>query len=231
MLGVAVAGDKVAAAAVAVACIAARELVLRRHPERRGPPGPRRRPGAAMAVGIDVDRHFAIAWALAGALSGAGGRALDVDLRRRVQRGAGRAQGVPHRHHRRPRQHRRHHRRRPRGGGARERGRGLRGSAASAGGFSTIAPPTWSSSPCSSSGRRGCSAGRRWSACSVASPAISAAAARRGAGVPAPLPRAWLRAIRGIDAVEAPEQAGPDERAPAAARPGGRRDARVGAGR
>ena len=68
--GVLISADKLTAAAIAVACIAGVMLVLRRPPGPAWPSGPSPDdPGAAMAVGIDVDRHFAIAWALAGALS------------------------------------------------------------------------------------------------------------------------------------------------------------------
>jgi branched-chain amino acid transport system permease protein len=66
--GVAVAGDKAAAAAIAAACIAGvawlfgatrTGVALRALADDQG---------AAMAVGIDVNRHFALTWALAAAL-------------------------------------------------------------------------------------------------------------------------------------------------------------------
>jgi branched-chain amino acid transport system permease protein len=69
VMGIAVAGDKLAAAAVAAACIAGVNwffgatrtgVALRALADD---------PGAAMAVGIDANHHFAVAWALAGALA------------------------------------------------------------------------------------------------------------------------------------------------------------------
>ncbi len=68
MGGLAIAADKVAAAAIAAVCIAGvtwffaatrTGVALRALADDQG---------AAMAVGIDVNRHFALTWALAGAL-------------------------------------------------------------------------------------------------------------------------------------------------------------------
>ena len=76
----------------------------------------------AMAMGIDVERYFGVAWAMTGIVSALGGDPLGQPARRRHQPGAGRLQGVPggdpgrsrldsRRDHRRPdRRRRREHR-------------------------------------------------------------------------------------------------------------------------
>ena len=48
----------------------------------------------AMAMGINVQRYFALAWALAGIVSALGRHGLGGDARRRQPAGAGRPQGV-----------------------------------------------------------------------------------------------------------------------------------------
>lgn len=71
--GMVVASDKLAAAAVAALCIAAVAWFFRASRTGLAMRAIADDAGAAMAAGIDVRRHFAIAWALAGLLCVIGG--------------------------------------------------------------------------------------------------------------------------------------------------------------